>query len=328
MHRIAGVAITMSPTFIYTTHASHNPLVQALVAQGIDVRHVSFGETLADLKECLGFYGDLFDEIKNWRKLVALKQQLSAHRVPYVFWNRDAPWNTGMKLKNRLAMQWLKPVDIYLTHSMQTHQWFGGEAHYFPNAAQPAYYADTNLHALRDESAYQYDVSFFGSISNIKDANARARQQFLDKLERLLKADLPEIRFKVIDTAQHPLPLNDQLTLIRTTKINLNYGAMCDLPGNPSWGLPERVFGIPAAGGYLLTDDRQSIAQTFPLGLCNTFDSPETATQKISDALKDFAALRAQAELLNHQVLASHSYSHRAQTFMALLQNYRSQGVA
>lgn len=310
---------------ILTTHAPHNPLVQALVMQGVEVRHVSFGEPLGDLQNCLAFYGNLFDEIKHWRKLAALKQQLRANNVPYVFWNRDAPWNTGMKVKNRLAMQWLKPVDIYLAHSMQTHQWFGGVAHYFPNAAQPPYYSDTNLPALRDESAYQYDVSFFGSLGNVKDANARARQQFLQTLEGLLKADLPSIRFKVIDTAQQPLSLNDQLTLIRTTKINLNYGAMCDLPGNPSWGLPERVFGIPAAGGYLLTDDRQSIVQTFPSGICNTFETPETCAQKTSNALKDFAALRTQAEQLHHQVLASHTYSYRAQTFMALMQNYRSQ---
>lgn len=325
MRRIAGVAVTMMRPFIYTTHAPHNPLLQALVAHGVDVRHVKFGEPLADLPTCLGFYGNLFDEIKHWRKLAALKLQLRAQRVPYVFWNRDAPWNTGMKLKNRLAMQWLKPVDIYLAHSMQTHHWFGGEAHYFPNAAQPAYYADTNLQILRDKFAYQYDVSFFGSVGNVKDTNASARQQFLEVLERLLKAAMPAIRFKIIDTAQQPLSLTDQLTLIRTTKINLNYGAMCDLPGNPSWGLPERVFGIPAAGGYVLTDQRQSIAQTFPNARCDSFTTPEQCAQKISNALKDFAALRTQAEQLHHEVLASHTYSHRAQRLMALLQNYRRQ---
>lgn len=318
----------MGAPYLLTTHAPHNPLVQALVAQGVDVRHVKFGEPLADLPTCLGFYGNLFDEIKHWRKLAALKQQLSVHRVPYVFWNRDAPWNTGMKLKNRLAMQWLKPVDIYLAHSMQTHQWFGGEAHDFPNATQPAYYVETDLQALRDEAAYKFDVSFFGSFGNTKDANARARFEFLITLKSLLRLKLPAIRFKAVNTATHQLSLSEQMALIRSTKINLNYGAMCDLPGNRSWGLPERVFGIPAAGGSLLTDDRQSIPETFPAGLCDTFATPEECAHKIALALANFHMTRTRAEQLHRYVLSNHTYSHRAQTLMDLLQSYRSRGLS
>lgn len=317
----------MMSCFLYTTHAPHNPLVQALLALGIDVRHVSFGEELTDLPECLAFYGNLFDEIKKWHKLAALKRQLSKHGVPYVFWNRDAPWNTGMKLKNRLAMQWIKPVDIYLAHSMQMQEWFGGTGSFLPNAAQPLYYADTDLQALRDESTYQYDVSFFGSLGNAKDANARARQKFLVDLDCLLKAASPAIRFKVIDTAQNPLSLSEQLALIRTTKINLNFGAMCDLPNNPTWGLPERVFGIPAAGGLVLTDDRQSLAEIFPHTRCDSFTTPEECAQKINNALNDFSALRTRAEQMHHEVLGSHTYSHRAQAFIDLLQAYRNKGA-
>ena len=314
--------------FLYTTHALHNPLLEALIAQGHEVRQVAFGTTLTHLSRCMGFYGNLFDEIKHWRKLADLKHQLRAHGVPYIFWNRDAPWNTGMRLKNRLAMQWLKPVDIYLAHSMQTHQWFGGEAHDFPNATQAAYYVETDLQALRDESTYQYDVSFFGSVGNIKDNNARVRQQFLKTLEYLLNAAHPSIRFKVIDTAQRPLSLSNQLALIRSSKINLNYGAMCDLPGNRSWGLPERVFGIPAAGGYLLTDDRQSIPETFPAGLCDTFATPEECAHKIALALANFHMTRTRAEQLHRYVLSNHTYSHRAQTFINLLQSYRGRGLS
>lgn len=328
MQVLAGVVAIMTQQFLYTTHSSRNPLLQALVGQGVEVRHVTFGKALADLPACLGFYGNLFDEIKQWRRLAALKGQLRAHNVPYVFWNRDAPWNTGMKFKNRLVLQWLKPLDIYLAHSMQKQQWFGCNSHYFPNAAQPAYYEDTDLQALRNESTYKYDVSFFGSVGNAKDAAARARQQFLETLERLLKAAIPAIRFKVIDTAHQPLSLSEQLALIRTTKINLNYGAMCDLPGNPSWGLPERVFGIPAAGGYVLTDHRQSIAQTFPRIECDSFSTLEQCAQQIDIMLNDFATLRTQAEQLHQEVLATHTYSHRAQTLMMLLQNYRNKDAA
>lgn len=317
----------MSVPHILTTHASHNPLLQALVAQGLEVRQVTFGATLTDLRACMGFYGNLFDEIKHWPKLANLKHQLRAQGVPYVFWNRDAPWNTGMKFGNRLAMQWLKPVDIYLAHSMQTHRWFGGEAHYFPNAAQPAYCADTNLQALRNESTYRYEVSFFGSFGNAKDINARARLRFLNTLDDLLKAAQPTIRFKAINTAIESLSLSEQLALIRTSKINLNFAAMCDLPGNPSWGLPERVFGIPAAGGYLMTDDRPSIPNTFPTGLCDTFATPEECAHKIALALANFPLTRKRAEQLHHNILGAHTYSHRARTLIDLLERYRSRGL-
>lgn len=314
--------------FIYTTHASHNPLIQALKEQGVVVRRINFSDTLDDLPQCLAFYGNLFDEIKHWRKLAALKQQLRSHGVPYVFWNRDAPWNTGMKLKNRFAMQWLKPVDIYLAHSLQNHEWFGGQPHYFPNAAQPVYYEDTNLKALRDESIYQYDVSFFGSFGNAKDRNARERLVFLTALESRLKDVMPGVCFKVIDTASTPLSINEQLVLIRSTKINLNYGAMCDLPGNLSWGLPERVFGIPAAGGFMLTDERKSIPLTFSPETCATFSSLEMCVEQIRQTLSDFNVMRFEAEALHREILESHTYRQRARQLIALLHAYRPGSVA
>lgn len=309
---------------IVTTHDQHNPLLIALESLNVQIEFIKWNEALSksNWTGISGFYGNLFDEIKDWTGLHKLKLALTHAGVPYVFWNRDAPWNVGMKLHNRIAMRIWKPADIYLAHSMQGAQDFGGDAYYFPNAAQPAYYRDTNLQTLSDELTYKYDVSFFGSLGNGKDRNARARHQFLATLEYKLKERMPNIRFKVTDTSVKSLSFDEQLALIRTTKINLNYGAMCDLPNNPSWGLPERAFGIPAAGGFLLTDDRKSIPLTFSQGACTTFTSVETCVHTIMESLADFYTLRQKSELLHCQVLESHTYRQRALQLVGLLQDY------
>lgn len=310
--------------FILTTHADHNPLVTALREDGVDVRSVNWMQPLPNLSGCIAFYGNLFDEVKDWLGLIRLKRQLRDSVIPYVFWNRDAPWNTGIKLRNILALRLIKPVDIYLAHSLQGNHLFGGEAHYFPNAAQPVYYQSTDLQDLREESLYEHDVSYFGSFSNPKDRNARLRASFLGALEAGLNECQPNIRFRAIDTSKHQMKLEEQLRLIRTSKINLNVGAMCDLLNKPSWGLPERIFGIPAAGGLVISDARKHLTDTFPGGCIPTFDSPQACATLVAKLLNDWDALRSQAEKQSLTVMAKHTYRHRARFLLELLERYRN----
>lgn len=308
---------------ILTSHTTENPLLASLEDIGVQVEYVNINKAIyaQDWSGVLAYYGNLFDEIKIWPSLVKLKKKLSAHNVPYVFWNRDAPWNVAMKLHNRIVMRLIKPVDIYLTHSMQGAQDFGGVAHYFPNAAQPVYFQGTDLSALRDASTYQYDVSFFGSFGNRKDYNARERQRFLETLKGQLDQAIPGIRFKAIDTSVTSMTLEEQLALIRTSKFNLNFGAMCDLPGSPSWGLTERIFGIPAAGGFVISDEREHLADTVPPEVIPTFDSARTCAQLIITLLYDIDRVRALAEVQHHCVLEQHTYRHRAQHLLDILQS-------
>lgn len=308
--------------FILTTHADHNPLIVALREVGVDVRRVEWKAPLPDLERCIAFYGNLFDEIKDWSGLLRLARKLRASSVPYVFWNRDAPWNTGIKHRNLWALKIIKPIDIYLAHSLQNKEWFGSETHYFPNAAQQTYYKETDLQALRDESSYDYDVSYFGSFGNRKDRNARLRAEFLDRLRHQLRHSRPDLRVLTIDTAKTPLTLNEQINLIRSSKINLNIGAMCDLPGAPSWGLPERVFGIPGAGGLVISDARKHLPETFPGNSIPTFDSPEACSKLILRLLLDWAEMRRMAEKQHLQVVTRHTYQQRAHFLMKLLAAY------
>lgn len=306
--------------FILTTHDDHNPLLQALRADGVDVRATTWA-TLApqDLAGCQAFYGNLFDEIKRWPSFIAKRQMLRQAAVPYVFWNRDAPWNVGIKGRNYWFLKQLKPVDIYLAHSLQGAEDFGGKAFDFPNAAQAAYYESTRLDTLNDESAYQYDVSFYGSAALGKDRNSRDRATFLAALKDRLCSENPQIRFKVVNTADEPMALADQLAFIRTSKINLNLGAMCDLPGNPSWGLPERVFGIPAAGGFLMTENRKNLHSLFPDNTYGQFQNLDEAVTNTLKILTDFRAMRHQANVLYQNVIYQHTYKRRAQTFCRIL---------
>lgn len=307
-----------------TTHSPNNPLLKALSGCEVEVEYLGWGKA-SQRKDWSGagaFYGNLFDEIKSPLDLLRLKRCLGKAGVPYVFWNCDAPWNTGMKLRSRLAMQWIKPVDIYLAHSMQNLEWFGGEAHYFPNAAQPKYYETTDIESLCDESTYCYDVSFFGSCDNHGDRNAKSRYAFLITLERQLRRKASDIRFQVVDTSKRSLSLPDQLALIRRTKINLNFGAMCDLLGESSWGVPERVFGIPAAGGLVVSDIRRHLEVTFPAGMIPVFNTPESCAQLIMILLENFQQTRALAEAQYQHVLERHTYQHRAKQLLNILQRY------
>ena len=306
--------------FILTTHDDHNPLLQALRADDVDVRSTNW-QTLTqnNLEGCQAFYGNLFDEIKRWPLFIAKRRLLRQAGVPYVFWNRDAPWNVGIKGRNYWFLKQLKPVDIYLAHSLQGVEDFGGASFDFPNAAQPVYYESTRLDALNDESAYQYDVSFYGSAALGKDRNSRERATFLAALQDRLRAANPGIRFKLINTADQPMSIADQLALIRTSKINLNLGAMCDLPDNPSWGLPERVFGIPAAGGFLMTEYRKNLRNIFPENTYSQFQSLDEASKNIKKVLSNFAELRQKAAELNLHILRHHTYKVRARFLMQLL---------
>ena len=306
---------------LLTFHSPNNPLVVALRAAGSEVVCVDdFRAARGQLDGCSAYYGNLFTEIKFPAAFLRLLGALRRRGIPYVFWNRDAPWNVGMKRRRQWLLRLLKPADLYLAHSLQSAQWFSrNEAVYFPNAARPEYCAGTDLPSLRDPASYRHDVCFVGALGNANRRACRERLAFLGALQDKLRARGEALRVCIVDTVARQVGVDEQLALIRGSKINLNYGAMCDLPGNPSWGLPERAFGIPAAGGFLLTDWRRSIPQTFAEGSCDFFRDADGCAQKIAHYVRRFDELRARAESLHRQVLEQHTYGVRARRLLELL---------
>lgn len=310
----------MTKKVLLTSHNKNNPLLVALQDQNIQIEYISgLNAKLSSTKNYIGYYGNIFSEIKSPLRLSLFLKQLRRKQIPYIFWNRDAPWNVGMKRHRQFFLENIKPIDIYLTHSLQDSHIFSNKPHYFPNAAKLIYYKDTDLPALREESQYKYDISFIGSVGNKKRRACRERLSLFSAIkEKVLQKD-STLNILLVDTVNRKLDIAEQLTLIRNTKVNLNFGAMCDLPKNPSWGLPERVFGIPAVGGFLLTDYRKSIQQTFSQNSCDTFIDVEDCTNKIIYYTSHFQQLRNRAEKLHKQIIEQHTYMHRAEHLLQLL---------
>ncbi len=309
---------------LLTTHSDGNPLVVALREIGQEVIQCDYRNAVTHLPDCIGYYGNLFSEIKSPLAFMSMRLALTKKNIPYVFWNRDAPWHVGIKPIYRYLLHAMKPVDIYLAHSMQNSVWFTrGTPYYFPNAARRNYCQATLSPAFSDPEEWQYDVSFFGAIGNERRANCLHRKTFLDAVRTRLEQIGVTARWRIVDTVHEPLTLEQQIELIRSTRINLNFGAMCDLPGNPSWGMPERVFGIPAAGGFLLTDWRKSIPETFPNDSCDHFETPNECADKIAYYLNKPDELRTRAKQLQEDILTHHTYAARARQLVDLLTEFR-----
>jgi spore maturation protein CgeB len=105
------------------------------------------------------------------------------------------------------------------------------------------------------------------------------------------------------------------VTLIQNSRINLNFGASCDYGATLASGLPERCYGIPAAGGFLLCDKRSHARDDFTPGEnWAEFDGLDDCVAQIEHWLANFAAARELAERCHAHVMRRHTYAQRAAT--------------
>lgn len=118
------------------------------------------------------------------------------------------------------------------------------------------------------------------------------------------------------------MSVENQVRLIQESRINLNFGAACD-SATVSWGLAERCFGIPACGGFLLSDYRQHARDTFPPDLWVDFTDIGDCVEKIRYYLAHFEQVRELAEGLHREVMLRHTYVHRARAFVGLAMAWR-----
>jgi spore maturation protein CgeB len=79
-------------------------------------------------------------------------------------------------------------------------------------------------------------------------------------------------------------------------------------------GLNQRVFDVPAAGGFLLTDFKESLLDLFAEEEVAWFHDPEEARAKLQYFLKHPEERRAVAVKARERVLAQHTVAHRMQT--------------
>lgn len=264
-------------------------------------------------KRILGAYTWFYEGLRHPLIVWRMHRFLRRHGIPLFVWNQDAP-----HYLNRAAwrLDWLdraRLFDLYATHSLIDSRRFADSTLYLANAADTSSYhlSNATLSALRDPARYGYDVSFFGAMDGKRYKEMRARQEFFVSLGERLSAR--RIRFLFRESAG--MSVDEQVALIQASRINLNFGASCDYEAPLASGLPERCYGIPACGGFLLCDRRTHAQDDFTPGEnWAEFDGLDDCVAKIEYWLANFSAARELAERCHAHVLRHHTYAHRAAT--------------
>lgn len=307
---------------IIFNESSGNPIIRELEQLGFEVVTNLWHPSTVQLERLFLAWIYFYDCIKHPRKVAQLRQQLQ-QQAPLVAWNRDAPSYKGRaSWKIRLA-SWRKPLDIYMSHSLADGLQFGQQQLYLPNAVDPSSY---NLHGhtlaeLRQATRYKVDVSFFGGMDGIHHKGQRKRQRFFAELAKRL--DALHISHHFFDGKG--LSVQKQIECIQHSRINLQFGATCEYPEHQAGGLPERCFGVPACGGFLLADQRYHTADDFTLGNNYVeFSSIDECVDRICYYLQHFDLARDIAEAGHAHVLAQHTYAHRAEQVIAAVAHWRN----
>jgi len=280
---------------------------EALGCEVIENRWAPEPATLEGAALCVA---DFVDCARGLRRTLGLRRRLAAARVPFIALNRDAPFNRGVRPLRLAALRWLQPFDAYATHSMQDAGRYARRALYCPNAArESAYHAsDAEIAALREPAGYRWDVSFLGNLDAARYREHARRVEFLRALGEKLRALGISTAFR--DAAG--LSAAEQVAIIRASRINLSTIAACDAGAVTSWGLPERCYGVPACGGFLLSDRRRHAAEDFADDERAEYDGLEDCVRKIRHYLGHLGEARAIAERARARVARDHGYRNRA----------------
>ncbi len=308
-------------------HGSLHPaLRRELAARGLTLRESRRWQD-ADRSEpqrILGAYTWFYEGLRHPLTIWGMRRWLRSQGIPLFVWNQDAPhylnrapWRLNLLDRYRL-------YDIYATHTqVDTRRDFADSTMYLPNAADTTRYhlRGRTLESLREDSAYEYDVSFFGAMDGRRYKEMQARQEFFAALAEQLTAR--GIRFLFREAAG--MSVEQQVALIQTSRINLNFGASCDYGAPIASGLPERCYGIPACGGFLLCDRRTHARDDFTPGTdWAEFDGLDDCVTQIEHWLGHYAVARELAERCHATVMARHTYAHRAASLHRVLLDWHA----
>lgn len=308
---------------IFENAKTFTPLKSAFLELGFRLVAAQDMANLVNLDKVIGyfacFYGCLDHPISAWQR----RNRLSRAGIPLITWNRDAPHYLN-RAKWRLHLATIfQLVDIYASHTLADAKkfLFAPTTIYLANALEPSVYAppqpvnETFLH-LRDESAYTVDVSFFGGMDGTRYKEDADRARFFSELSKRLKQECISYDFR--ETGD--MTPDKQIDFILSSKINLNYGARCEYKAPVASGLPERCFGIPGCGGFLLCDKRTHASIDFNIGRnWAEFDGLEDCVTQIKYWLTHFQDARDLAERCHNHVLTYHTYHKRAETLTQAL---------
>lgn len=253
---------------------------------------------------------DLTDCARRIRRTFALKRRLAAQGAPFLALDRDAPWHRGVHGARLVALAWLKPFGGYATHSMQMQGRFAARSLYCPNAARESVYrvAPSELESMRDPAWFRWDVSFVGNLDAARYPEHTLRAAFV----RALAERLAPLGLRVFFRDAAGLAEAEQVDIIKRSRINLSTIAACDAGEEPSWGLPERCYGVPSCGGFLLSDDRRHAADDFAADEWVAYRDLDECVARVTEFLAQPERARAIAERMHERVQREHLYRHRA----------------
>lgn len=319
----------MKPSILINQKKFYLPLQNSLSDIGISALNEEWSPSIDDLQSIIACFVGFSDALDHPFKIYKLKRVLSKHNIPIVSWNRDAPHYMNKSRWKLGFLNYIKLIDIYATHTLiDSKRTFGEKVLYLPNAADiETYHLSGNkqevFSRLRELSNYKYDVSFFGGMNGEKYKEDMDRQIFFKLLALKLKQH--NIKYKFVETGATPLSVAEQIDLIQSSRINLSYGARCEYSAPVASGLPERHFGIPACGGFLLSDRRTHLSDIYNVGeQVGEFIDADDCIIKIKYYLDNFVKTRDMAELAYDHVVKNHTYKNRAESLVKAIYSWRS----
>jgi spore maturation protein CgeB len=255
-----------------------------------------------------------------------LKRRLREEAVPLIGLDRDAPWHMGLHVRRLRLFEWLRLLDIYATHTLQPTYDFAPIKHFNPSAVWTRHF---NLHGrtleeMRDAAFYRWDASFVGNMDGTRYKEHAERQRFFAALAPRLQA----LGLRVLFCNSGGMTEAEQIDVIQRSVVNLSYRSSCDYRSRSgvemSWGLPERCFGVPARGGFLLSDERRHAADCFAPGReWASYHDFEDCIARVAHFAGHLDEARRIAEAAHARVMREHTYEHRARRLADLAREWR-----
>lgn len=293
---------------------------------GYEVADVGDQPTPEQLQRAVLCFTYVYSGVRAPWSALKLKRHLKRAGVPLIGIDRDGPWHMGRLVRQLRLFAWLKVLDIYAPHTLQPTYRFASQVIYNANAV---WVKNFNLHGrtleeMRDPAFFRWDVSFVGNMSGERYKEHADRQQFFEALKPRLEA----LGLRVLFRSSGGMSEVEQIEVIQRSIINLNYRSSCDHRSRAgvsmSWGLPERCYGVPARGGFMLSDERRHAADDFAPGEWASYRDFEDCIARIQYFLAHFAEARAIAEAAQARVMRDHTYERRAERLLAVAAQWRA----
>jgi spore maturation protein CgeB len=296
---------------LFNFSGRHPGLAEGFAEIGVPLRCDLWNLSTATLQGCRLALIDATSAVRQPWRCGIMRRQLRQAGIPLILLDRDAPWHKGLRWHRLALFRAVAGADVYATHSLQGCANFPYPSLYLPNAVRTSQYHlhGATLQEMRMPDWYLWDVAIIGNLAADRHPEHAGRVARLQMLAEQLSR-----RVRFVDP-RHLAPKED-IEIIQRSRINLQLGAAADDIGPVSWGLPERCYGIPACGGFLLSDKRLHATDDFRSDSEWAEFDLDAENQDLLRQIRRFAddlpAARAIAEAAHRRVMLDHSYARRA----------------